>query len=66
MQSVRGVPGKAGRDDEKELVIAVRIKYRGELPADLTSLLEQRAYDAAHARGKNVYARVKATVVEDV
>ncbi len=63
---VRGSTRPAGRGDEKEVLVLVRIKYRGELPADIDELLAQRAYDVAHARGKNVYARVTAaTVVEE-
>jgi hypothetical protein len=63
--AVRGTTRPAGRGDEKECVVTLRIRYRGELPDQLDNVIENRIHDFIVARGKNVFARVKATVAEE-
>jgi hypothetical protein len=63
MQSVRGVPGKAGRDDEKRTtVVQLVIEHWKDLPADTAALIAQRAYGLLYSKGVEV--GVKATVLE--
>jgi hypothetical protein len=64
-RDVRGTTRPAGRGDEKECVVTLRIRYRGELPDQLDNVIENRIHDFIVARGKNVFARVKATVAEE-
>lgn len=43
----------------------MRVKYRGELPDNLSNVIENRLYDFIVARGKNIWARVEAAVVKE-
>jgi hypothetical protein len=62
MQSVRGIPGKAGSGDEKTTVVQLTLTHFKDLPPDAAAMIAQRAYSLLFSRGVEV--GVKATVME--